>query len=325
MRVLVIGGTGFIGYHAVNECLQNGHDVTVLALPPLPIESLFPNKVHVMLANFNVLSNEDIKLLLDGQDAFVYAAGVDDRTLPAAPAYPFFYEENVKPCVRLVKLACESGVKRGVLLSSYFAFFDRLWPHKRMFEHHPYIRSRKEQAEQSFRVAKRDFTLMVLELPYIFGAMPGRLPLWAPIIKYIRSPFPLFYTRGGTNMISVKHVAEAIVGAIEKGQHGKQYLVGEKNLTWTDWLQRLCELTGKKKKVRIISMTLFRWVMKGLQFYYTLNGREGGLNPVVFTDIQTSKTFFDPASSREELGYGQGGLDESLRDTVNACIGYRRA
>ena len=77
---------------------------------------------------------------------------------------------------------------------------------------------------------------MNLELPYVFGSIPGRIPLWAPLIDYLRSPFPLFFTKGGTNMISVIHVAEAIVGALEEGKAGEIYLVGDENISWVDWL-----------------------------------------------------------------------------------------
>ncbi len=38
MNVFMVGGTGFLGYHAVRELQKRGHRVTLLALPPLPAE-----------------------------------------------------------------------------------------------------------------------------------------------------------------------------------------------------------------------------------------------------------------------------------------------
>lgn len=61
--------------------------------------------------------------------------------------------------------------------SSYFAYFDRIWPEMRLAEHHPYIRSRKGQEAQSLEAAMPDLQLCILQLPYIFGSMPGRAPL----------------------------------------------------------------------------------------------------------------------------------------------------
>jgi dihydroflavonol-4-reductase len=321
MKIFVIGGTGFIGYHAVKEFLHRGHKVTVLALPPLPVEELLPPEVEIIFANLNDLPDNEVRALLQNQDAVVYAAGADDRTVPKAPAYPFFYRENVESCVRLFTLARQAGIKRGVLIGSYFAHFDRIWPNMKLSACHPYIRSRQEQASRSLEVSIPDLELMVLELPYVFGILPGRVPLWSPLIRYVSSPLPiLFYPRGGTNMVAVKHVAEAIVGAIEQGKAGEIYQIGEKNLTWEAFLRRLSELTGQKKGV----ITLPDWVVRlgtgVVTLFYKIQGKEGGLNPVLFTALQTAETFFDPETSREALGYGQGGFEDALRKTVEVCL-----
>jgi nucleoside-diphosphate-sugar epimerase len=318
MNVFIIGGTGFIGYHAVVEFIRRGHQVSVLALPPLPADDLLPPEVDIKLADLNSLPDEEVRALLRGHDALVFAAGVDDRTIPKSPSYDFFYEGNVRSCSRLFRLAREVGVKRGVVIGSYFAYFARIWPEMELSKHHPYIRSRIEQINHAMQAAMPDLELMVLELPYVFGTMPGRTPLWAPLIRYTSYPIPLFYSRGGTNVVAVKHVAEAIAGAIEAGKGGEVYQIGGENLTWVEFLTRLSEKTGKKKRV----ITLPDWIIRlGLWFvelYFKFQGREGGLDPVPFVDVQTAETFFDPTPSRIALGYGQGGLDDAFQDTVQA-------
>ena len=44
MKILVIGGTGFLGYQATHELLRRGHRLALLALPPAPAAGLFPNR-----------------------------------------------------------------------------------------------------------------------------------------------------------------------------------------------------------------------------------------------------------------------------------------
>lgn len=319
MNVLVIGGTGFLGYYAVKEFLRRGHSVTILALPPMPAPGLFPDEVQIKLANLDDLSDDEVRALLRGQDGVVMAAGADDRIIPKAPAYPFFYHHNVEVSARLFRLAREAGVKRGALLSSYFAHFDRIWPHLRLAETHPYVRSRKEQEEQALAAAMPDLQLCILQLPYIFGSMPGRAPLWTPIVNIVRKwpviPFP----RGGTNMIAVQHVGEAIVGAIEQGKGGERYVVGDENLTWKDWLGRVSQFAcGKKKPVITVPDFLVRWQLSNVAKKHHAAGKEGGLNAVQFLKVQTAETYFDPEPSRTALGYGRGGLDEAIRETVAA-------
>jgi len=310
---------GFLGYYAVKEFLRRGHRVSILARSSTSSLELVPEEVVVKTANMDDLSDDEARALLRGHDGVVMAAGADDRTTPKAPAYEFFRRTNVEFSARLFRLAREAGVKRGVLLSSYFAHFDRIWPQLKMAEHHPYIRSRKEQEEQSLAAAMPDLQLSVLELPYIFGSMPGQAPLWTPIVNLVRKWPVLPFPRGGTNMVSVHHVAEAIAGAIERGKGGERYMVGDENITWKDWLGRISRFAcGRTKPVITVPDFLVRWQLRIVEKKHHAAGREGGLNPVQFLKVQTAKTYFDPEPSRRALGYGKGGLDDAIRETVAA-------
>jgi len=332
-RVLLLGGAGFLGYHATLQFLQRGYEVTILALPPPPEPGLFPVQAKTVFKDVNTILDRELLALLTGQEAIVFAAGADDRLLPHRPSWPFFYKHNVETAAHFFRLARQAGVKRGVLLSSYFAHFARIWPELHLAQHHPYIRSRVEQ-EQAVLDAAGDMTrfaanrdrvpslsVVILELPYIFGAMPGRRPLWTPLLKYINSTPVIFYPRGGTNMIAVDHVAEAIAGAVERGRPGTRYLVGDENLTWVEFLHRLSRAMGKEKPVVTLPDILLRSGLRLVRMLHHIKGREGGLDPVHLLKLQTANTFFDPEPSRQALGYGQGGLDQAFAATVRAALG----
>ena len=320
MNIFIIGGTGFIGYHATLEFIKHGYKVSTLSLPPLPVDQLLPPEVNIQLGDLNELSDENIRDLLRGQDALVFAAGADDRVIPKAPAYDFFYEANVRVPKRLYQLAKEAGVQKGVLLGSYFAYFNRVWPRLELAKHHPYIRSRVAQIMETMEVAMPDLDLMVLELPYIFGSMPGRTPLWAPLLRYLRSPMPLFYPRGGSNCVSVKQVGKAILGAVERGRRGEIYQIGDENLKWEEMLTRLGQAAGIKKRFIPLPNWIVRAGLALTEVYIRVRGREGGLDLFHFADLQTAETFFDPKPSRKALGYGHGDLDQAFKDTVDACL-----
>jgi dihydroflavonol-4-reductase len=320
MQVLVIGGTGFIGYPAVLELLRRGHRVTALALRQPASQQPLPPQVKLILADIDKFSDEELGQLFRGHDGLVFAAGADDRVTPRAPAYPFFYHANVESAVRVFSLARQVGVRRGVLMSSYFVHFARLWPEMQLGIRHPYIRSRLEQQEQVRRAALPDLEVVMLELPYIFGVTSGCKPLWAPLIDYVRSPWPLFYPRGGTNMVAIQNVAEAVAGALEWGAAGTAYLVGDENRTWAELLNRFSLLLGKHKRVITLPTPLLRIGLWFVQVLHRLQGREGGLDPVAFARLQTAQTYFDPEPARRALGFGKGGLDQALADTVQACL-----
>ncbi|MDZ7838416.1 MAG: hypothetical protein U5N58_10980 [Actinomycetota bacterium] len=99
-------------------------------------------------------------------------------------------------------------------------------PRKKSSTHHPYIRCRVEQAQKTISAGRDKMAVVILELPYIFGAMPNRIPLWKHVLldRFVKGRI-IFFPRGGTNMITVEHVAEAIIGALEHGEHGARYTV----------------------------------------------------------------------------------------------------
>ena len=104
MRVMIIGGTGLLGYHATRELLRRGHAVDILALPPLPAPGLFPDVVKIQLGDLNALPDGELLALLGGHDAVIFAAGVDDRGPSKARACAYLYHYNVHSNQRLAAL-----------------------------------------------------------------------------------------------------------------------------------------------------------------------------------------------------------------------------
>ncbi len=319
-KVFIIGGTGFLGYYASLEFIKKNWQVVSLSLPPEPKGARIPSEMIVVLNDYQKMSDKEILKLLDGCSAFVFAAGLDDRYSFKKPAYRKFYEANVKSCIRLIKLAREAGVKRGVILSSYFLYFSRLWPEMELAKYHPYIKSRKFQAVESIKAAGTGLDLMILELPYIFGSMPGRVPLWFPLVKYIKKASTIYYPKGGTNMIAVEHVAEAIVKAIEKGRAGKHYTIGDQNITWVQMIEMILKSLKQKKKIVSVPDFITKLVLYFLKLKQVLKGEEGGLDPLRLAELQTTLTYFDPSISQKELGYTGGDLEKAIDDTVKACL-----
>ncbi len=316
-RVIVVGGTGFLGTHAILEFLRQGWEVTALGLPPAPPASRFPTSVRIVLRDLDQTPDTDLLELFVGQDALVFAAGLDDRVTPRRPAYPTFQHANVEIPVRLLNLAKQAGIRRAVVLGSYFAHFDRLWPEMRLSERHPYIRSRVEQEQAVGSIPGLDVD--VLELPYIFGDPFGRIPLWAPLVRYLRSSPVTFYPKGGSACISAETVGRAVVAAVDHGTAGTRYPIGDENLSWPELLSRLGRADGRRVRVVTLPTGLIRAGLLLVWLLHRFQGREAGLNLRYFSDLQTANAFLDPEPSRRALGYTPGNLDEALRKTVAAC------
>jgi len=325
MKIIIVGGTGFLGYHALLVALHRGYSVDTLAIDDIELGEWYPKEVNVRYGNIFEISEEDLKEHFTSYDAMIYAVGPDDRVTPPAPAYEFFHSRLVVACEKAVTAARKAGVKKCVILNSYFAYFDRIWPEKELSKHHPYIRCRVEQSERAVSAGGNKMSVIILELPYIFGSMPNRTPLWKDVFLdgFIKSKI-IFFPKGGTNMIAAEHVGEAIIGALENGMHGRCYAVGDENHSYNEMLDMMFSALGMHKK--IINIPRFIAVIAGIIINrkWKKKGLEGGLDArYLMRDILTCNLFFDPSDTAEKLGYKRGGLEESIISTMKACYPER--
>lgn len=323
MKVFIIGGTGFIGYYSTLEFLKRGHCVSTVSLPDIKLGSWFPKEAEVKHGNVFEMSSEDLSEMFTGFDAMIYAIGPDDRVSPKAPAYDFFHEKLVTACGRVVSAAKSAGIRKCIVLNSYFAYFDRTYPKIGLSEHHPYIKCRIEQAENVISLGGNGMDVMVLELPYIFGTMPERIPLWKDIlVNMLQKNKVILYPRGGSSMISVEHVAEAVAGAVEHGKHGIRYPIGDANYSWVQMINAMLKsLNMEKKKIITIPCFFISFYGKIYKRKQKKLGFEPGLDyNRIFKDIMCRDLYFDPSQSARELGYGRGGIDESIDKTIKACL-----
>ena len=146
MKAIILGAGGFIGYHVTNEFIRKGIKVTALEISE-PKRGFFKNSVKVVLKDLSKTPDKEAINVLKGHDVAVFAGGIDDRAILKKPAYEKFREVNVKFCAKFVSLCKKAGVKKAIILSSYFSYFDRIMPGMGLSKKHPYIKSRVEQGE----------------------------------------------------------------------------------------------------------------------------------------------------------------------------------
>jgi hypothetical protein len=206
-------------------------------------------------------------------------------------------------------------------MGSYYTHFNREWPELKLAEHHPYIRSRFEQQRQGFEVAGADLRLMFLELPFIFGSVPGRKPLWTPLIAYLNSKMPSFCPDGGTSVVSVKTVAAAAVAALIRGEARGCYPIGEENMTWGQLFRKLSDSREPKPTMHHLPAWLVRFAMRMARIQHLMQGRESGLDYRYLPEILLNQTFLDAQASAVQLGYGNRGIEDAFKETIRAS-GY---
>lgn len=322
MKIFMIGGTGLLGSEAARELINRGHEVSSIALPPIPTGAVLPEKMTIELGNYLDMTDDEIRAHFAGCEGFVFAAGVDERVEGPAPIYDMFKKYNIDPLKRILAIAKESGAKHAVILGSYFSYFDKLWPELELSKWHPYIRSRRDQEAAALAFADDTFDVAILELPYIFGTQPGRKPVWVFLVESLmKMKGVTLYTRGGTTMVTVKQVAQAVAGAVERNKGGKCYPIGYYNMPWKQLLGIINRNIGHpNRKVFTIPDWTFALNAKKIMAEQKAKGYEGGLELVKYTKVQTGELFIDKSLGCEPLGVKPDDIEAAIGDSVKLSL-----
>ena len=258
-KIFILGGAGFLGYHTVKEAVNRGYSVKTVDIVELPENLKFKeeDKVEFIITNFFNLSDQEIIAMLKDCDGFVYAGGVDERIVPEKPARKFFYEKNVLPTQRLARLAKEAGVKNFVVFGSYTAEFGENNAELREYNYHkePYVETRLLQEKLAMYGGEGSMNVSVLRLPYIFGTMEGKIPLWSMFVDMLRGQDFMPVTSGGAATVTANQVGQAAISALENGQHRRTYPLATGYISYEDFYKKIVEELGQEEKTKLQMMS----------------------------------------------------------------------
>lgn len=232
MRVLVTGGTGFVGTHVVNRLLQRGHAVAVLARNPRKTVNRYNRPVETVAGD--VLDPASMARAAAGREAVVHLVGIIHERGPQS-----FDRMHREATENVVAAAEGAGARRYLHMSAMGSFEDS--PSE-------YGRS-KAAGERAARASRLDWT--VFRPSIIFGPGDGFVSLLAPIVK--RNPGFIPVIGPGTTKfqpVSIHDVARVFAEALEKPETvGRVFEVGGPEvLTLNDIYRQIAVAVGKPGK-----------------------------------------------------------------------------
>jgi nucleoside-diphosphate-sugar epimerase len=322
MKCIVIGGTGFLGHFVAGELFARGHAVTAVGRPPAPQPGYLPPSAEVVIGNIHEMSDDTLLRMFDGAGAVVFGGGADGRDLFPVPAIDGYRTANVAPMGRLVPLLRRAGVPRLVILGSFYTALARKFPALRLGELHPYVQSRLEQTRLSFELASPDLSVGVLELPYIFGAAPGRGTLWGFYVRHIQDNDPVPVPSGGTACVTARQVGQATAGACERVSGHRHYAVVDSNHSYRELYSLFADAMGIYRTFRLIAQDEAMAEAEKQLERLAMAGKEHGMHPVGLAELQAVHACLDPAPAMEDLGYGPDNLPAALAATVRATLQF---
>lgn len=114
MKILVTGGSGFVGSHIVDSYVDEGHEVIVLDKQAPRHKNL---KATYFLKDLSDIETGDLLSILDGVEVVNHhAAQVDVRKSISNPFYDA--NENIANTLKLLQCCVASGAKRFIFASS---------------------------------------------------------------------------------------------------------------------------------------------------------------------------------------------------------------
>lgn len=296
MNTLIVGGTGLTGAHAALHLRAIGHNVTLMSRTPPALGCL--GDFEQLPGNY--VDDDVPAAALKKFDQLVFAAGADIRQLPPGTDEQAFFERvNTKAIPRFFQRAKDAGIRRAVYIGTYYP---QVVPEK--IQSSAYVRSR-HLADTSLRALNGPgFSVCSLNAPFILGHVPGlSLPHIEALVNYGAGRLqgvPVVAPSGGVNHISSKSMSEAIAGALERGEGGRAYLVGDENLSWKAYLEMYFEAAGNPVELEV--STAEHPLFPDIILY-------AGRNAVIS---------YEPENA--ELGYSRNNMKATIAEVVRAYL-----
>jgi nucleoside-diphosphate-sugar epimerase len=314
----MIGGTGFLGFFATRQLVAAGHRVTAVGLEVLQ-PGMMPAGVDSIALDTDAASSEEMVALLADADVLVHASGADGRFTAKPPAIKAFRRKNVDPFLRLIPAMQQAGTGRLVILGSYYTALARAFPELPIMTRSAYPISRAEQAELAFALAGTGIDVAILELPFIFGAAPGRGTLWGHVIdRIVSADGPVVVPAGGTACVTAAQVGQAVAAAAERAKGHDFYPIGSVNWSHRQIYAHFARALGVEREwVAITPEDAHAQAVARLE-QLAEAGLETGYHPLDLAVLEAADLFIEPGPAMSRLGYGDDDIGAAIAATVRA-------
>jgi nucleoside-diphosphate-sugar epimerase/predicted dehydrogenase len=307
-RILVLGGTGFIGRALVKRLTNEGHAVRVLARDPrTPHPELAHPDVQIVRGDFTDTASVDAAL--EGIDVVYHLARGHGSKWEEYQKY------DVEPTVRLAEACVRRGVRRFFYTSTIAIYWagrrakvitEQTPPHPGILRTQLYSRSKVAIEKALLGLSDEKLEVVIFRPGVVIGS--GGSPLHWGVGAW---PYPSVCRLWGDGEHALPFVladdcADAMVRALDvPNLHRQSFnLVGDASLTGHGYLDALERKAGiRVKRVSAAPAVLFaeeaaKWAIKSLG-----RDREARLPSWYDGDGRTLAAHFDCTKAKTELGW----------------------
>lgn len=317
-KILITGGTGFLGAHIVRNFLAFGEKNLKVMASRVPE---WMKDAGVKAVEGSVADRDAVAKACKNVSAIFHLAGKVSRDNDDAAVMNKIHLEGTR---LLCEAAKEAGVATMVLASSSGTIgvsedeqiVDETYPQPvDVFLRWAYYASKYYQERAAIENFNGDGQrLVILNPSLLLGPDDGRLSSTKPVLDFLARKIP-YCPSGGLNFVDARDAAAAFIAALEKGRHQEKYLLGATNMTFHEFFGRLERLSGVSAPMLKVPRKL---AMAGSSIISSVYKNWGKTSPVMPNEVEQAEYFwyFDSSKAEEELGFAPRDPQETLQDTI---------
>lgn len=323
-RILVTGGTGFLGRSVVERLAKSASDRPLrLLVRPTSDRSGLPEGIEFIEGD--VTDPVSVRQAAEGCDAIIHAAAL--VTVTASPEA--FDRVNVGGLRHVLDAAETTGAERVVYVSSFIALGPTENAPERKLDVGTEARLRRwvNDYERTKTIADRlarqriaeGYPLVVAYPGIIYG--PGVLTEGNFVVRGLLEvlegnvPFLVGEPDRLWNYVHVEDVADGIGRCLERAPLGGRYLLGGENVELGEFYRLVEELSGVSVPNRWLPNPVAKALAVAMKGSARLTGGRPKLTPDV-VEICRHDWAYTSAIAEEELGYTWRPLREGLAETI---------
>lgn len=320
-KILITGGTGFLGAHIVRQFLAAGEKNLRVMASSVPE---WMKDAGVEAAEGSVTNRADAAKAVRNAAAIYHLAGKVSRDNEDAAAMNKIHVEGTRI---LCEAAKEAGVKTFVLASSSGTIavsesdevLDETYPTPvEIISRWAYYASKYYQERTALEnFDGKGLKLVILNPSLLLGTGDERLSSTKPVLDFLARKIP-YTPSGGLSFVDARDAAQAFLNAPERGSHQEKYLLGGANMSFKEFFGRLERLSGVSAPMLRVPKKL---ATAGASLIDSVFKNWNRTSPIQPKEVEQAEYFwyFDSTKAREELNFAPRDPQETLQDTI-ACL-----
>jgi len=322
-RILVTGGTGFVGSYIIRTLLKKGYkDIISTKRRSSRLDLIADIKDDIKLVDTDINDLQAMEELIDKVDYVIHAAALVSFN---PRDYESLMKTNVEGTENLVNLCIESDVKKLVYISSVAALGrskksalineQSKWASSALNTNYAISKYLAEQ--HVWRGQNEGLNTVIVNPSLILGAGywdKGSCSLFKQVYKGV----PM-YPPGKNGVVDVRDVAELSVILMQNEITNERYICNGANIGYKELFQSM----AAKMNVRSPQKALNKWMGSLVwRLFWVKSIFDGKRASITRESIKTSfNTFsYDNSKSLEKFDFEYREIENTLSDTCRAYL-----